>query len=742
MPISTESTRRPRTAWLLAAVLLPALIALGNLPLLTGHANPKWDAADLFEPSFALAGDAARAGQLVKWDPWSGAGAPDWTQPEFGLTSPILLAFSFAFTNPSAGYIAYWLCTWVFGGLGMLFLAKHAGCPAPGGFIVACGFAASGFFTGHAEHMSSIYSVSFLPWILWRFDAALLRSDWRCGVEAGLLYGLSALGGYPEFTILTPGFLALWALARVLTGTAEASEPTPRRCAPGLALAVWTACLSIGFLIFSLPYAGLVWGTRGYTDYIGPRARDAAVSSNLLPAGALSTFASPYLANLNLPPHPLWPQTDISMTSVYAGAASLVLAAFALRRIRQRWWLAAIGGFFLCCALGSQLPIRGWLYDLLPPTRYFRNPSLFRAYVILVIGFLAALGARDLHEASALHRLYFRRLAIASACAAAICFAVVLRFADSPAPDLRAGVAHLLLAWFGFAALSLLFKAPRRFLSFAAVLACLDAWGALYLSRPTLWDPPQPWFQQANAAHIGSIDLTSSGLNRDLLPLPAFGQPINNRDLLIKRAVFDDYTSHQIFRNRFQRQILADPLLNRMASGSGRIWFSPSARMLPPSDAAFLLFSRRVHELDGQPVLLLHSPAQMLSLPSESSQPLVSAESDVAGLPACLPAAVTGLNYQPALLSFRYDAPESGYLLVTDRWADGWEATVNGEPRPVLGADFIYRAVQVGAGPNLVRFVYDPALFHPLLALSWGAIFAIAPFLLSPRSAAKGRRKY
>lgn len=719
------------TGWRIAAAVILLVLAIAALPLLTGYSQPRWDAVDLFEPSFALVGDSIRSGHFLKWDPWSGGGAPDWTQPELGTTSPVLIAFAAVFSKPEIGYLAYWLSVWAFGGLGMLLLARHAGCSPAGGVIAACGFAASGFYTGHAEHLTSLYSLSFVPWVLWRFDAGLDKMDWKRGIEAGGLYGLSALGGYPEFTILTPGFLALWGGARLLSRDARMSGP--RRSLSATAL--WLSTIAIGALIFCMPYAGLVLSTHGYTDYIGPRARDVAISSNLLPAGALTTFASPYLANLNLPPNPVWPATDEPMTSVYTGAACLTLALFALRREKWRWAVAAIALFFLACALGNQLPVRGWLYDFAPPTRYFRNPSLFRPYALLLIGYLSALGARDLARLGISARLGFPRLrflglAIATACAALTAFAVVSHGAGKSAPWERLGIAHVAVVWLGLAALAWLLYSgsvsASRFLALAAALACLDAIGAVYISA-TVSEPVQPWYTEPNKNHSAAMDLTSSGLSRSLAPPEALGPGINNRNLLIKLPVLDNYTSRQDLRNRFLVQIVADPRLNRMALGADRMWFTAAADWQAPDDAAFGLWQRRMADSPGAPVIFLHSPRQMLALAPQGASPerlTLPAESPQAGI--AIPADITHLAYQPDVLSFQYDAPSPGYLVVTDRWADGWQVNVNGQPRAVLGADFLYRAVQVDSGKNVIRFVYAPRGFLPLFALSWFTLLLAA----------------
>jgi hypothetical protein len=269
--------------------------------------------------------------------------------------------------------------------------------------------------------------------------------------------------------------------------------------------------------------------------------------------------------------------------------------------------------------------------------------------------------------------------------------------------------------------------APKGFLVLAAGLACVDGLGALYMSSATLREEPTPWLQAGNAGHSGTMDLTPAGLDRDLVPPDYLGQPIDNRNLLVKKAVFDNYTSHQILRNRFQEQIKIDPLLSRMATGRDRMWFSAAAAWRAPDDASFDLFQRRVHELGGVPILMLHSPEQMLALaPENSRQPPPQPEAAEATGAPCIAAVISELTYQPNLLSFRYDAPSRGYLLVTDRWADGWEATVNDQPQPVLGGDLIYRAVEVDAGPNRVRLVYSPRGFRPLLGLSWGTLFLAA----------------
>jgi hypothetical protein len=729
-PAST-SLQPARRAWLFAALSIPLLLALDNLPLLTGNAAPQWDAANYFGPQFALVADEARSGHLLKWNPWAGAGSPDWTEPQFGTTSPVLLAAGLLSVNPQEGYIAYWLAVWAFGGIGMLLLARHLRCPVWGGAIAALGFVASGFYTGHAEHMPYVCSMSFLPWILWRLDAGLLERDWWCGVQAGFLYGLSALGGYPAFTIVTPGFLFLWVIGKMLWRDSGAPGDT-RRPGPVLAVVLLLLTLGVGGIILSPSYAGFLGATRGFSDRIGPRPRSVAISEDPLEAGAISTVASPYLAILNIPPKGPWPRTDISMTSVYAGAASLVLALFGWRRRSGwRWWLVLMGVFFACCALGGQLPVRGWLYDYVPPTRYFRHAALFRGYLIFVIAILAALATRDLaaEPVSAAERRRLWRISILAACSSAVCFAVVLRAVRARFPELVPPAIHVVVVWFGFAALAYAVKLRRlsmlHFLRLAAALALLDAAYALHISRLTLYSAAAvPLWHEMNAGHNGSLDLSSNGLARLMSYPPDWAGLPNNRNLLPKISVFDSYIT---MFNRFQQELVADPLLSRMALGADRFWFSSEAAWHAPDYTSFQLFRARVHELAGQPILVVHSPQQMLALPpADAPAPVRQESSEPLNAPACIPAPVSDVSYYPDSLSLRYVAPRPGYLLVTDRWADGWEATVNGRRQPVLGADFLFRAVPVETGANRIAFVYQPRWFLPLVGISWSTLALVA----------------
>ena len=245
----------------------------------------------------------------------------------------------------------------------------------------------------------------------------LLAQAIEPGVQAGVLLGLSAFGRLPSFTIITPGFLLLWGCGRIWFNSSDIPRGLLRL---GVLLCVIVA---VAAAVCSPAYISFLKDAHGYTDRSGPLPRAVALSVNRLAPRALSTFASPFIALLDMGPKALWPETDYSMCSLY-----IRRGRFRARTARIEWkrawrnWLLLMAGFFWCCAVGNALPVRGWIYDLIPPTRYFRNPALFSEYVILLLAVLGCMAAQDIDSGRSAKRLFSIAFAAAIASAAAFWF--------------------------------------------------------------------------------------------------------------------------------------------------------------------------------------------------------------------------------------------------------------------------------------------------------------------------------
>jgi Bacterial membrane protein YfhO len=728
--------------WLIAACVLAAVVLIGNSQLLLGKATPIWDADAYYGPMFSLVGDYAKTGKLFLWNPWMNGGSPDFADPQTGATSPILLAFAVLSTNPLHGFVAYWMTIWIFGGIGMLLLCRYLKCPVWGALIAALGFVASGFYTGHGQHTTILYSFSFLPWIIWRFDAAITRRSYRNMIEAGVLWGLSALGGYPALVIIDPIFLGLWGLGRAWLGPYNGESPVQQSRKNCLLFTIAGLCLFgiIGVAVMGPSYIGFLKYTTGYTTRVGGVSRSYA-EVGPLPPQALGTFASPYLYLLNWPPYGIWRETDISMSNIYMGVLVITLAAIALRR-RHKWrlWLGIVVVFFMGCAVGSHLPVRGWLYDFVPPTRYFRFPSLFSAYGIAALCILAAYGSRDIDlvrtAGEPTQRRRFVVLSIIVALAAFWAYRGIL--ATAHLKVLRIGHPSNLffLVWVSVVLLFLLWWkndiSARLLLVGLISIAIYDATSALKMSAPTMYSAATaPWWQIMTSRHIQSLDLTPNGLTRVLFPPDELGRYQHNRNVVLKIPVFANDTG---MVNEFFQPYVADPVLNQLAVGAQRTWFSDDPVWLPHSQKTFGEYVKASHIL-GIPPLVLQLSGGM---PRASGSTAAVSEHDsqdwAQSAHPLSRASIDLLKYFPNRLSFSYNASKDGWLLVTDRWAPYWKATVNGGSVDIQQGNFLFRAIPVQRGENTVVLHYEPRGYVGLVILSWGTIVIVLLWGIASRT--------
>jgi hypothetical protein len=724
-------------------LLLVFLVA--NVRQVADRATPIWDASSVFAPYYTLLADYARAGRLLLWNPWTNGGSPDFADPQVGALSPVVVALAAATGGTLAGFRVYWLLMWFLSGLGILLLGRHLHTPAWGASVAAGGFLFSGFLVGHAEHTSWLYSFAWFPLMIWRLDEALRSDRCRPGFEAGALWGLSGVAGYPGVTCANGIFALLWALGRWLcprpahgTGATSSLNRTPDTAFVPITrlLRSMTILFVVGVLVMSPAYVGFLVEGRGFSDRADPLSREEAIGANALHPLALTTIFSPYLGSL--PPRTLWPYTDMSSASVYMGAAVLWLAIVSLAarpRDRWRWWLFGVAMLAIGLALGQSLPLRGWLYDLLPPTRYFRHSSLFRAYTIFYLTALALLATSDLGSTpvNSVRRWRLTISAALLAIAAVVSFHLVQAMAnDDSSIRIFRSRAHLWGAWLGIVTISVVVdRAPARLRArvlplFLVSLAVVDAFAAQRL--PVTIEDRDPaaveaW-RQLDAHHDPRLDLAPGGTYRVAAVEDPDAKWVSNANLLVKSAVLRGYSP---FSNRFHKAWVRNRLLRGAATGDSRFWFAREVGRVAPSDASFEAFVKRSSSLQAVP-LVIHPRSAMARTP-RAGEPSPSDGADRAAIEALPPAeriSVSVTSYWPDRLSFQVVAPSAGWLLVTDRWAHGWRAEVDGRTVPVEPADFIFRAIAVRAGPNRVDFVYHPSGIPWLVVLSWGILATVA----------------
>jgi hypothetical protein len=149
-----------------------------------------------------------------------------------------------------------------------------------------------------------------------------------------------------------------------------------------------------------------------------------------------------------------------------------------------------------------------------------------------------------------------------------------------------------------------------------------------------------------------------------------------------------------------------------------RVWVADRARVIPDPRAQL----ERLAAPDFDPlreVVLDATPART-PLPRAAAGPA--------------PGSARITDYAPERVAVEVVAERPGLLVLSDVDYPGWEATLDGTPREILRADYLFRAVGVPAGRSEVVFRYRPASLRIGAALSAaGALAAGAWLATGPR---------
>ncbi|HFC01046.1 MAG TPA: hypothetical protein ENJ53_09610, partial [Phaeodactylibacter sp.] len=159
---------------------------------------------------------------------------------------------------------------------------------------------------------------------------------------------------------------------------------------------IMTAALGAGIVFVLLTLVATVSMFR-LSAYIN-RGEDLsiqAVLSGSLPKESLLTFLFPYAATVNFS---FW-KADLTLINNYIGLIPLVFlilaffssgGGFSKKNIAQKIRGYLLGGvFFFALAMGKDLPLRTWAYEVIPLMSIFRLSSYFRLFgmfFLLIVG--------------------------------------------------------------------------------------------------------------------------------------------------------------------------------------------------------------------------------------------------------------------------------------------------------------------------------------------------------------------
>jgi hypothetical protein len=564
-------------------------------------------------------------------------------------------------------------------------------------------------------------------------------------VTAGVVLGLQILAGHAQ----TTWYGLVLAIAFSLAMTRGWGLRDLLRWAGGWALATGVAfALAAAQLLPAIEY--LLESSRA-----GGLDAEAALTYSFWPWRALGLVAPGLFGSPGAGDY--WGYGNYWEDAMYIGVLPILMALTALvrsrtpaparRRATALLGAAALIGFAL--GLGANTPLYPLLYRWLPTFDLFNAPTRWNIVTVMALCLLAGFGT-DIWAPPSPRGRYWRHLAVAGSLAISG-VALAARLADSA---LRPSVSwsFVLLGLLLAAAALLQLRWPSvpgpRWAVVVAVLIGADLLqansGLLPSVSPELYRAPTDLRANTGDGHrlylpadleyeikfqrthrfdtfdpgIDWIDVREAGLpNAPMIDgLPS----ANNFDPLLTAAYVE--WIDMLEATDLDPEILALGDIGWVARPDGeappwveyasmaearRVRVIPRSEWVPGRREALA----RVGDENFDAVVLL-----------EGEAPTGGAAQGGLGEAEILP------GDDPGVVIVRADAPQGGWLLLSDAWYPGWTADVDGQPSTIHRADGLFRSVWLPPGNHIVTFAYRPWTFAAgclIAAIAWGAVLAV-----------------
>lgn len=691
-----------------------------------------------WEPAARFFSRAFRRGEVPLWDPSASAGADahaDLAQGQYFPPYALLLLAG----NTSLQRDVYSLALVLAGGLAcVLLLWKRSFHPASAATM------AGAYMLGGATtfNVSSIVgqATAMVPVMVLALDWFLDRPTWRHTALLGLGLAMAILSSFHP--VMVAGFLLLplLLLSRTVLG-ARGVSPTAAAAtlAVGARFAV-AVVVALGLCAFLL-FPHMLGGLGAAAEQSPPRAGAGLRHYGTAALGPLLSPRLTYPMNQDLPGKSFFMPPAGMPDVFFVGLMPCLMAVVgltAVRRIDRRLQV-----FFGSAALVLLLKLFG-----VPPVQWLaRLPFLdevrFVPYGGAALSFsvagLAALGV----ESMVRHRVSGRVVAVLLVTALGVC-SVFIHFAAS-APTNRDGDWRMPL----FEALRLALVAAGllalTWLRHRGALAGRPA-GAMALALLAVELVPlayRPRFQRGDV--WSEVPLYVAELRTD----PSLFRVHASDGLALRANIPQGLGLHALssrharnpprfvalVRRYFQTADGAEPVVTSLLPSARvvldvlnvkylvahqpaaaevealeREGFTPWKR-----DGEFHVFqnprawprawlARRIHVASG-PIEALEAVSRL----QEAGDVVVEPRPLRALATAAGPVGEARIRrHEPNLVRIAVDAPHPAVLVLSDSFAEGWTAEVNGVPAPVFPANFAFRGVEVPAGRSIVVFRYRP----------------------------------
>lgn len=710
-------TRRP----FLHRVGSSALLVVGwfilTAPIFAGRSFWRDDQALLLYPMRLYLRERLLRGELPLWMPHLGVGRPffAWILPATldPLNALLLLPSPF-------GQDLYNALHWLIAALGAAGWLRALGRSRAAATFGAVTLGYGSVFVSAGDSVGPyLWGNAFTPFALWVLAAGGAHDPPAARARQALVLGVCLAQ-----MVFSGDPMSVWFFA--LLGAAHVADAGDARRRGAVVLVGGAAVAALLAAVQLLPAVGLAQVHRLH----GVDA-ESAVRFALAPVRLLELIAAgPWGA----PDGPRWIPTLMALgaegpfiTSAYLGAATLPLAALGTARGRRGF--AVLAALALVLALGRHTPAYAAWCALAPPARFFRYAEKHLLLLVLALTPLVAAGVDA--ALAAPRRLVGWGFGIAGVVAAV---GAMLAATWTTAPDAGFALLRSAAVLIGVTCVLALVSRQRVTAAVGGALIVLvgaaDLVGAgvrvIYTAPSWIFTRPSRVVRHVTRDRVGHAPVRvlrppdTQGTVRAISPEAYWDALIPNAGTWLGVAHVASYETAQVSEwGPLTAALRRDPLrLWRLTGARFTLQPTSALRGVPP---AWVVGSLRQH---GLSLLRVEDPAPRVYLArrsvaagshAEAIAALSSASFDVSrdvavegGTSGVAAGRCALVRDAVETLTLRCDSPAGGWAVVTDAFAEGWTATVQGAPARLHRANAIHRAVWVPAGNLEVVMRYAP----------------------------------
>ncbi|MDP6041239.1 MAG: YfhO family protein, partial [Candidatus Latescibacteria bacterium] len=509
---------------------------------------------------------------------------------------------------------------------------------------------------------------------------------------------------------------------------------------------------------------------RATTEQQADAGYEYAASWSLHPE-EIFALAIPEFVGFDAGGHKYWGRNIFKGNSEYVGIVPLFFAIFALTRLRKQSHIAFLLGLFILAvayALGPHTPLHRLFYHIVPGVNVLRASGMI---AFLFAFALCGLGAYGLHRfiTDDVDADTARKFGIVGGISAAIL--LIFSFAPSillsiwqsimwsDMPEAREKIANASLSKLGQGALlATLFIGALTILSYlrsqnklqihtyalAIILIIVaDTWriDKLFLTyeNPNLYPPRERVNADATAffKQDDSLFRVHVLADRNQLPLHGIDLVTGFNDFAIGRyynVLNSEAIGKPAILNLLNTKYIVSPAelnipwLQKAAGREGlQVYRNPYALpwfYLAPQYEAIADIDQILQKLSDPS----NNPMQIAYI---EENPGISSDAN-----ATEPGTVERLEYneRQGYLKLKTNASGSRILVISQNHHANWHATVNGEAKPLIRANYLWTAVALEPGEHIVELTYrDPIVATTRWITIGGVIILIAGIALFSR---------